>query len=129
MKKHIAFVLALIGIMGIASSAVGGDSRDYNLVIGSDYARGSMKSVRNNGGSSDYIGCSIYFFGDDYGYLTCSAYNGATSRSCFENSGSKMPDFKRALASMQSDSYIYFKVGSSGRCEQIVISNVSYNRE
>ena len=129
MKGHTIAIMMVVGISGFTSTVLAGHSLDYNLEIGSDYARGSMKSVRNNGGSSDYIGCSLSFYGDDYGYLSCRAYDGTTSIHCFENSGSKMPDYKRALATMNSDSYIYFRVGSTGRCTQITIGNYSYHRE
>jgi hypothetical protein len=40
-----------------------------------------------------------------------------------------MNDFKRALAAMNSDSYIYFQWAADGRCSQIIISNTSGNRQ
>jgi hypothetical protein len=128
-KKILFAALVGLGAFAGVKTVNAGAAIEDPLIIGSNYARGSMKSVRNGGTANDAIGCSIFYFGDDNGYLLCTARNSTKNVSCFENAGTKLNDFKRALAAMNSDSYIYFQWSADGRCSQIIISNNSGNRQ
>jgi hypothetical protein len=121
---------ALLSVAGLAGVAIAGTKTVATVVINTSArtATGSMGSARGNAADAgQYIGCWTAYTAST-GLITggCNAKQGATSVSCTFPGGAGQ-DYVRSLQMLNPDSALKFAWTSTNVCNEITVSNYSYN--
>jgi len=122
MKRVTAGLLAL-AVLATAGGAVAGLTSFQEVVVGSNYAYGTLVGPHHSADNVQYIGCfsSVGPTGAYSAY--CYARNAAgTSKSC----NAAHVEQRNQMRAVNPSSRIYFEVGTDGSsCSRLMIDNVS----
>jgi hypothetical protein len=118
--RRLILVLALLAVVGGASYA--GQKLAYPVVIGSNYAYGTLGTARNSADANQLIGCWAYSSRGQAPFMDCSARNSAGT---YVVCSSTDPDFVAQARSVKGDSYVYFSWDSTGTCISLDVEHFS----
>jgi hypothetical protein len=123
MNKLLATVALSAGVL-FQSQAFAGYSSYFPVLVGSNYAEGSLRSARSSSDGSQYIGCTVGpYAGSNYVY--CQGTNSAGQSYYCVNATA--PDvWASTLASLNTQSLLYFYGDSNHHCLGIYVEPYSY---
>ena len=123
MNKLMATIAVSAGLL-LQSQVFAGSSSTFPVQVGSNYAEGSMRSARSSANSVEYIGCTLAPYpGQNYVY--CQATNAAGQYYYCVN-GSAPDVWASTLASMNTQSLLYFYGDSSHHCTGVFVEPYSF---
>jgi hypothetical protein len=129
MKKIVNILLFATAITLCLNSTSYAGLNSYNPVRVYSWgaAYGGVHDARFNSGSTEHIGCGIYWYDYDHvGWLACSARDSSNnSITCFNHH----PDsnMRTMVSSINESSDIAFYVDSNGLCTGLNVYNESNN--
>jgi hypothetical protein len=87
-------------------------------------AGGALGTARNTGDANQYIGCSVVGSPGNPASVYCWAVDASgNSGNCYNPNNANMV---ATVASINSDSYIYFRWNSDGTCSMLQVENSSF---
>jgi hypothetical protein len=125
-KIAIGFVAALLIGGATATAIAGAKYGPYLVYVSSTYAEGSLADARASSDGTQYIGCNLT------GYQTsmsgyCYANDSAGNYKMCSVPASAAPSMLPVIASLNSQTYLYFAFDASGNCTTIQTSTNSYH--
>ena len=130
MRKLVVVLCGILASALVAGTEIAkaGPKYSYPVSVGSDYVYGSLGTARNSADGNQAIGCTTsgqFSNGVGYNMAFCSATDSqGRSASCWvaSNAGT----MAQSLASLGTDSLLYFTFDASGNCTFIYVENYSY---
>jgi hypothetical protein len=108
-KNAFVFCLGAVALCVGAGVARAGYKQWQPVVLGANYAEGSMGSTRNSLNTTDYIGCSFSSKTSSAVYSgECSVRVGTTTKTCQFDSN-ELELFLESMRNMTADSWIHFE--------------------
>ncbi len=129
MRKSVVVLCGILASVLVAGAQIAraGQKASYPVSIGSGTAYGSVGTARNSADGSQMIGCTTIgqlSNGVGYNMASCSATDSqGRSASCWVASNSSA--MAQSLASLGTDSFLYFTFDASGNCTFIYVENYS----
>jgi len=120
--KVALFAASTLVVLGAAHVASAGLREEAPVFLDGIGMQGAMGSARNTSDTVQWIGCGIYVEGLDSPSAWCEGvHSNGTYRGCTTTRKSHI----QAIASASNDSWIFFRVDSTGRCSSVEIQTRS----
>jgi hypothetical protein len=137
-EKRSVRAVVIVGVLGgvaggvmLSREADAGAKSNSQVIVNATqrYAQGDLGAAHNSADSTQYIGCSIIFWGPGSGLANQAICTARSAANVYLSCSTTNADFIAMAGEIKGDSFLFFSVDAAGLCNQLQVDNSSMRRE